>query len=332
MIYLSTFIAGTKDIVAERLKKEKRAKILGLFDSLVLYEVPQGVREVESLCYLNNSFILIQKLKSHKTIAHAVNELCSILDIPFYGKEKKSFRFVYSEENSFTPIPDRQRRKAELYIAYKTKRKISRSKPDVEYWIIKDRNAAYFVQRLTSKNAAKGLKKGQLRPELADIMCYLSMMHRNDVVCDPFCGYGAISGAALRYAPRKIIACDKDADCVRYCRKTINPADRTKTVLQIEQADLLAGARSLPKNSVDKIITDPPWGFFDKGIDIGVYYREILTAIRDILRNGGMLVILTAREIPMEAIRKEIGGFTSVSKYEILVNGKKAALYTWKRT
>lgn len=337
MTYVSTFIAGTKNIVSERLKQEQRARILGLYDSLVLYETPSNSSSIAKLRYLNNSFILIKKLQHHKSFEHAINEICRLPNIPdcIGSNKQNSFRIIFSEENNLVAVPEYYRHKAERFITFKTKLSVSRSKPDVEFWVMKDRANSYFAQRITTKNASKGLLKGQLRPELADMLCYLSTIRKNDVVFDPFCGYGSILKAARHYSPKKIIGSDINPDCIDFCHQALLPlvvdGGNKKTVLQIEQRDIFSQMNKqknkIEKNTVDKIITDPPWGIFGEKIDPIVFYIKMFDVMKYILKDKGVLVILMARDIPLKGILRKTGGLSVLKSYEILVNGKKANIY-----
>lgn len=82
-------------------------------------------------------------------------------------------------------------------------------------------------------------------------------------------------------------------------------------------------------NFIDKIITDPPWGFYQHmDIDINVFYKKMLQEFYRILKPNGILVLLTARKKEFENSLADCQNkYKLVDKYHILVSGKKAAIY-----
>ncbi len=77
--------------------------------------------------------------------------------------------------------------------------------------------------------------------------------------------------------------------------------------------------------SIHKIVTDPPWGQF-KELPVAEFYPAMLKEFARVLRSGGKLVILTAENLTLDE------RFTLSKKFNILVSGKKAAVYVMERS
>jgi tRNA G10 N-methylase Trm11 len=212
--------------------------------------------------------------------------------------------------------------------------RVDRSHPGIELWCLHRREGTgFFMMRLTKHaTTTRMLHKGELRPELASLLCALSEPHDRDVFVDPFCGYGSIPLARARLAPYKTIhASDNDLDKINYLRKKLRTgATRYPSgSFQVNCGDALS-RNTFRNDSVDKIVTDPPWGIFDdtQTVDIDRLYHDMLKECMRILKPGGILVILTARkELLSHCMQHHRGTLGVTDTYHILVSGKKAVVY-----
>lgn len=58
---------------------------------------------------------------------------------------------------------------------------------------------------------------------------------------------------------------------------------------------------NIKSNSIDKIVTDPPWGLNSgKTINLSDFYSKMLTEFYRITKPGGIIVILTAQKELLE--------------------------------
>ena len=91
-------------------------------------------------------------------------------------------------------------------------------------------------------------------------------------------------------------------------------------------------------NSIDAIVTDPPWGLWENIPDIEDFYDRMFISFKRVLKEQGTMTILTARTVEFEnAVRN--AGLSIHDSLHTLVNGKKASLYviarsetTWQST
>jgi tRNA G10 N-methylase Trm11 len=101
-----------------------------------------------------------------------------------------------------------------------------------------------------------------------------------------------------------------------------------KDKIKIELVDAL-DLNSLADNSVDKIVTDPPWGFyFGQGWDLSSFYTAMLKEFSRVIKPNGLMVILIAKKDIFEnLLERFFNQLELVKKFNILVSGKKAGVY-----
>jgi tRNA G10 N-methylase Trm11 len=145
----------------------------------------------------------------------------------------------------------------------------------------------------------------------------------SDIVLDPFCGCGGIAAARAQNFPfRAAYASDTDLR-------------RVKKVPQVvyREADISKLHEWLPADSVDKIVTDPPWGLYDTGLDIAELYAVMFEQFERVLTSDGVIVLLTAqKELTRRLLQEPRFKLSITQAYDILVSGKKAGVFVIKRT
>lgn len=144
------------------------------------------------------------------------------------------------------------------------------------------------------------------------------------MICDPFAGHGAIVIERARSFPyQKIYASDIDKVLVRKLQ------GKTKNIknIQVTQADALR--LNLPDASIDKIVTDPPWGEYREIPNLERFYEGMLKELNRVLKPNGIIVILIGAKATFESVLQNMFSqtFAMNSKYDTLVSGKKAAVY-----
>jgi tRNA G10 N-methylase Trm11 len=76
---------------------------------------------------------------------------------------------------------------------------------------------------------------------------------------------------------------------------------------------------------VDKIVTDPPWGEYEKlKMGINEYFYYILSKLEKALKNDGIIVMLAGREIDIVSLVSKFANLLLLQNYNMLVSGKKA--------
>jgi len=331
LLYYSTFTSGLSEVIKKELKhKVSEVKVLETLDGLIVYETSEDIKTLKAFRFLNNTFLLLfyGKENSIKGIVKKIigkNLMLASITNDALGKSK-TFRVIISEENQLVKIDRGELERLENVFTRVLHLEVDRAKPDAEVWILlRSEGTAFVGVRLTKNpNYEKILRQGELRPELAHMMCLLSDPDKNDVILDPFAGYGSIPFECVKSFPvRRIIAGEKDKKLFNNLQEKVRK-ENLNVVLGRWDALRIT---SLNANSVDKIITDPPWGFYDTEIYIHTFYGKMVAEFLRVLKPGGIIVLLTAQKELLEDVIKQHKELTLENKYDVLVSGKKAGIY-----
>lgn len=337
MRYFATFISGTQEIIKQILQERfADLEIVELMDGAVEFETKTAYANLHLYC-MNNIFLVLDKKKTRST--NAIEDLMrqtvmAPLDKRLIGgnsTKMHTFRIVTSFENQLVSVNKTLKQKLEKVLAKLSKLQVEKSKSDVEFWFLfRSEGVCYFLKRLTKHTAYdKILAKGELHPELAYMMCKLSQPKHTDVVLDPFCGSGAIPFQRCKKFPfSKILAFDVKKDAVATAKKKLKNCQNVST-LQLDVENLLS---KVEKASVDAIITDPPWGVFEelKG-GVEKFYAAFVEKFKKVLKDGGHMIVLTAKKEEFTKILSTHKNLKLLNVYNILVSGKKAAIYQIKK-
>ena len=315
--FISTFITGFQDVVAQDLPRRlSGVKILTCYDGLIHYRFDGDSHQLERIIYFNNTFFVLKTMKGKGlNFPSLVGALCQSKN--YFLVNKGSFRVRFIQENQFAKVDKNLARRAEEYVLSNSKLKLDRLSPTNEVWFSIRREGFAFCGELISKRefTEKNLHKGELRPEIAYLMCCYAELEKGSVVADPFCGYGSIPvQLAKRFNCEKIFASDIEA-----LRELQGPQ------IDYRQAD----AFELPQietESLDAIITDPPWGLWEEIADMEGFYKKMFESFKRVLKPEGKMVILSARTAELEGAAAA-AGLKIKKSLHTLVNGKKATLY-----
>lgn len=341
--YYSTFVPGFGEVVSDQLKKDlSGVEIDLLLDGLVVYSTTEVPSAIKNLRYFNNSFFVLHFFKKIQP-----NSLPGMVKFVYQSdflkkmelpplKNVRTFRVITSRQNELGSIDLNLLANVEKQIAKGTQFQTDRANPDVEFWFLeRSEGMGFFALRLTTgKVSPKTLKPGELRPELAHLLILLSEPKEGNVFLDPFAGWGGIVKEAARFPFKEILASDIDKEKVSVILnvvKDLKTGDSSASLqngVVVQQADATK-LEHTEDASVDKIVTDPPWGLADQleTENIEDLYERAFKKFARILKPDGIIVLLTSRKLTMEKLLLQNADFKLVSKYDVLVNGKKAGVY-----
>jgi len=343
-IYFASFAAGMQFIVKDILEKRMTdLKIYQLFDGAVLFETNKTYDKFDIYCF-NNIFSVItfMKKKTPKDINSFIQQIIRLKlqnDVISNNiKKHHTFRVVVSSENQLFSIDNALRVKLENLISSQSKLKLNRSNSDIEFWILyRTEGFCYFMKRLSKHTAyEKILNKGELHPEITFFMNWLAESDKNDIVLDPFCGNGAIPlRRALNFPAKQIYAFDVDNAMINIVHKKIKQNNSLVNIknLFIKQVDIKNLDKEFQHESIDKIITDPPWGHYnnDNKIKIEEFYNLSLSKMANVLKTNGLIVLLVSRQIDIESLIKPFPNLLLLQNFNVLISGKKANLVKIKK-
>jgi len=351
--YLATFAPGFEIAVGDLLERTLPDCVnLVLSSGMALFSHSADIETVTSLAFFNNVFLILREWNTAASPFHdLVKSSAGKSDLAAYKEPLValatlassgggSFRVRFSKENQFTSVDKSLMEFSEQFISRVTGLRADRMEPGIEFWyIIRREGRSFFAARLTKKTSTeKYLAKGELRPEIAQLLAGIARIGDDDrVLLDPFAGYGAIPEQLSILRHDAIIhASDIDPNL------TASLANRfsLKKNVSVHTGDALH-LEWLEDASVDLVVTDPPWGFWDddayKGErSIERLYDGMLKEFDRVLTPGGRAFVLTgAKREFAEAVGNSAAFRPSAAKEhfrtDILVNGKKSAVFALAR-
>lgn len=325
--YISTYITGLGNVVKNRLITDlPGAKVIRVFDGLIYYKYDGNFNDLKRIIYLNNTFCVMKVYKGNQLDFKVMVNKC-IKGRQQFLINKGTFRVRFSRENQFVKVDRNVTQNAEKSIQGNSCLRLDRVNPTTEIWyIIRSEGMGFFCQLLFKRKVTeKKLNKGELRPEFSNLMCSCITLNKDMIICDPFCGYGAISKQLItRFNVKKVYASDLDKEKVDLIKKSKWSENKKIKVFHANAMKL----KEIADSTVDAVITDPPWGYYEQIDDMKDFYKEMLKELNRIVKENGKIVILTARKEEFESSCIDLG--ISISKkYDTLVNGKKASVYVF---
>lgn len=338
ILYAGAFAAGFEKIIPSLIAETVPDAVIERVESaLVLFSSDQKLGE-EDLPFINTLYICASVWNTN-TISFS--DLCRKISYsslqnlltPFLAG-KKTYRLRFSKENQFSSVD-----KNLVSFVEKSITKITGLVPDrlnakTEFhMIIRRESLSFFALKLTEKGSSEKLyDRGELRPETVRLMLYVSEASEEDyVICDPFAGSGSIPRQiASMYPNVHVYINDIDLKHSLQLKKEFTDTQRF-TVSASDACHL----RHIEKNSVNLVLTDPPWGSYNTSLtkeELCVLYKNMLKEFNRILVLGGRACVLTgAKNEFEEAVSSSICFTKNAGKEnfrtDILINGKKAALY-----
>ncbi len=328
-------IAGAEGIVRDALTADLRnVRIISCAVGFIVLETGSRPERISSLPYINNAFVILasQPLVGQASDISKVVTLFSRTELPRHIKTVSGISIKYSRHNRFERLDPRLRQRLEAHLTDTFRVKSTATGTSAtEFWLYqRSDNMVYLLQRLAVQSTPDTARKpkphrGELTPELAAVLCRVAQIKQGMSLCDPFAGYGGIVKSMLQCLPSMIHSFDKDAECLEALRQLKRSASKVGAELTVTSGDVFDEKR-LP--TVDRIVTDPPWGIYDNAVDTRDFYTQMLKLFKDMLAPDGRAVLLLARDIKLDTIAR--GKYNVSRRADILVNGKKATIWEVK--
>lgn len=320
--YFATFISGTQDIIGSRLRTFPNSELVvdELHDGLVLFHSSLSTNQLTELRFLNNVFVMLADLGEQKSIDDAAS-LAAQADMSMLPKA--GFKIHTRLGNQTVGL--KQLEQLQQAVSNQSGGIPDSFRPDVELllWQRSDGRTLWGWQLPRPGFKTRKLEPGELRPELAHIMGLLASLTNKHTVLDPFAGYGSIARECLQgFHCTEVIAVENNEHLVPHLKSIPHLIAKHGDAARLPHIDT---------RSVDRVITDPPWGRFEKlGEEhLRHIYHESFIQMHRVLRAKGCVVMLTGLSFVPE-LAEEIG-FDLEKQYAILVSGQKATIFKFRK-
>jgi len=327
MKVLCMHAAGLGELVAISLRADVGADVLYADESAVLISTRSPESKLSSLAYVKNSFVVIGSVPRRRDLAQAIDPVSR--QVPGWPLRRtgKPYRLMFSDNGKLTGVPENSRSRLEAAVSRATGGRLLPRGGGDEYWTLSRSGLeeVLFCRRLARPKRPEP-PKGALAPDVAQLIVNaLGRSRADDVILDPFAGSGALIAARIDRPYREAICSDLGyADGSARLQPQLARRAGVRTI-----ADDARQLVSIPDDTVDVVITDPPWGEFDRTDSPPTeLVAAALGSIRRVLRENGSLVMLVARRLAGDiAADWADTGFKIKKSYELLINGHPATLF-----
>lgn len=313
-------------------------------EGFLVFDARCAPKQVSNLPYLNNVFGVIDDFAgATQSMAEAMERLrgkhCRMEDARrLVTPHERTFRLFLLDSGQLVGDPGGAMTDVIDAISKATGLQFSSRKADGEFWLIRRRNGRCFFTKRLSRRAKteKTLQKGELRPELAHLLCLLSEPCEDDIFLDPFAGSGAIPFARSHMPYNMIFISDNDEGRIQTIKADIKGSKAVRSrkghPIIARTGDALALER-IEDGFIHKVVTDPPWGLFDTDIaDLPAFYRGLTRELIRITCTDGIIVLLIGdKAIADMLIDTTAEDLSLEARFEVLVNGQKASVLKWRR-
>ncbi len=325
----ATCPAGLENAAARALlKSEPLVENVRTEGGSVIYSVKE--LRIPRCAAFQNAYYIAKRVRAENAQAAARmfakdGMALSKLDNAIKALKLRTFRVMFSNGNELC-APDKQARDTiERRI---TGAKIDRLSPETEILITRrDNGFALLLLRLTrAKDTRKTLAKGALSESVCRCLLALAGDDLSGVLLDPFAGSGAIAKAILTQNPKaRVLVNDIDENLANAIRASVTGA-------KVYSRDALNMRSWLAKGSVDRIITDPPWGLYAHiKTDEREFHARMLSEFAYVMSENAVAVVLTAKKDEFLEALTARSDFTLTERADCLINGKKACAFVLKR-
>ncbi len=209
---------------------------------------------------------------------------------------------------------------------------------DVEVRVdVRDDQCLVSVQHTREALSRRQLEGYQPRAALKANVAYalLRLAHLDappDTLLDPFCGSGTILLEAAELWPEThCYGNDWDEDAVTGARKNVEAAGLSDRIT-IREGDVWQLAERFEDVTADLIVTNPPFGVrMASSMDFYPFYQRVLAQMAEVLRPGGLVVMLVLRQGPFNAVLDESEQFISRHVRAIEIGGLYPYVFVLER-
>lgn len=309
--------AGFDDIVADAAARELPKSVESVRSSgFIRVRTDASPQQLRAFRCATNVFAVIDEVP-RTTIdreAQRLRERLATISRPSELPRRGTLGLRVHDDGRFAPTTSRAVIALEETLGSWSQLRVSRRGASIEVWLVRRSGLRCSLLALRLSGGRPHFERGRLRPEICAALARVEPLGGAELVMDPFAGSGAIGDACLEAGANAVWLNDLDAKGARRGER-----DRAKwTYLDFRKL-------RVPAQSVDAIVTDPPWGRNWKVRHGAEYlYRDLGVAAKAWLRPGGALVLLTGAPDAAVELMLESGKLRIELVIPVLVNGSNA--------
>jgi len=196
----------------------------------------------------------------------------------------------------------------------------NKGKPDLDFSIIIENETVFFGLRLFKEPLHKrDYKKhslpASLKSNIAYSMLELANVTKKEIVLDPMCGIGTIPIEAA-FMGAKPIGFDINSKSIHLAKKNAKKANKE---IKFEQRNAL-NTKLFP-NSIDKIVSNLPFGKQTSLVSKETFFKRFLKEASRILKKHGVCVFLTAHSRLISSLVRKINDLKIIHERNISLFG-----------
>ncbi|HSX28011.1 MAG TPA: hypothetical protein VLF60_01015 [Candidatus Saccharimonadales bacterium] len=334
MKFAATFTPGMGELVVRQLKRQPLQKLRLTYqeDGLVVGDTTLPAGWLGDVRFWHNAFVVLEdatQITSVEALSTRITmaSMRRLLECAPVGVHTVQLRTM--DAGQPVTLSGSQRRTIEKLLVSAGLQAASH-RADCELWLLRRASGYGFVglRWPRARFKRRPLAPGELRPELAHLLCLAAGVTGSDVVLDPFTGHGAIPRELVAgFSPNQVIAIEQEP---RLLGK-LQILAKEKPSLRVLSGDALHMNEILP-DSISRIVTDPPWGDYARiPGDIEGFYAQMCQEFARVLKPGGVAVVLTNAKDILTATSTQ-ASLEVVKQYDILVSGKKASVVKLRKS
>jgi tRNA (guanine6-N2)-methyltransferase len=345
-------LPGLEAVAADEIARDLGAEVKKSERGIVLFRVPQIGPELLKLRTVEDVFLLIwgsdsltyraADLKQIKHWTAKEPDWPQLLRLHHSvhpkPKGKPTYRLVsqMSGTHAYRRIDAAKAMAQGLAGAFPASWKPADENAAVEVWLTIRGATAVCGLRLSDRSMRHRTWKAEhlpasLRPTMAAAMVRLAGTSPGDCVLDPMCGAGTIMGEQLELSKQRragkvdVLGGDLEMNALRAA------AANLRRVGPALLARWDARRLPLPNESVDRIISNPPFGKqLATPEEIGPLYRSMVREYDRVLKDGGRAVLLVSE---VQELRDAIQPvqWQPLRQLRVEVLGQPAAVSVWRK-
>lgn len=343
--YFASIIGGLEDIVAQELKwRVPEAAVVGQICSQLIIDCPRGPEVLMTMRSIENLYACIGHFDGldwgRKGLAQ-IEEFVLSADL---SEAVEAYNNVNGEVAAPVFRGSATRQGQHAYTSTEIAAALGGAIGDMFDWAVSMKKFDYeFVAKVCDDACLIGLRISHtalhkryerhqglapLNPTLAYAMGVFSQPEPGQLVLDPMCGTGTTLLERAAIGPAVLFGSDFYARPLTEARSN---AALTGTDIRFCRAD----ARALPyqSESMDRVITNPPWGRRVLGHQKSLrpLYHQFLPEIARVLKPGGLAVVLTLQRRLTEAVLAQNHALELIHDRVVRISGMKPHLYVVRK-